>query len=298
MAKKSVPPKEEKQSNYKFYIVNLKVRKLDTIEDLTPNEYTQIFREFYDAMIQGKSSRQKECVLITRVEQEIKGKEPLFWGKIAEVTNINNKRWFNKSKRAIDDSFKIPDQYAANARITEYVFVPLLHRFCYQFSSFNYINPYSVRNFLQSGFSQLLQGRYTVQVDVETDDSTIQRILAAPEVERLWIKINYSNNDFSKEMQEFIENDLKVSNVGEMEIKAVKKEESSIDISKSKILNGALHTAVSNGEAEATIIDVNGKKEKIKTRNSPNRLNFMTTVDKRIVNLYNMVINEFRKSQL
>ncbi|MGE7777760.1 DUF4747 family protein [Chitinophaga sp. NPDC101104] len=297
MAKLHSTSSDEKKSTYKFYIVNLKIRKISSEVELTPTEYSQLFREFYDAAIQGKSSRQKECVLISRVEQEIKGREPLFWGQIAEVTNINNKRWFNKAKKSLDNSFKIPDQYAANARITEYVFIPLVHRFCYQFSSANYINPYSVRKFLQNGFGTLLHGRYVVQVDVETDDSTIQRILDAQQIEKIWVKINYSNNDFSKELQEFIEDDLKSSNVGEMEIKASRKEQNSIEVNKSKILKGALLTAKSNGEAEATIVS-NGKKEKIKTKFSPNRLNFITTFENRIVNLYKTVINEFRESKL
>lgn len=61
-------------------------------------------------------------------------------------------------------------------------------------------------------------------------------------------------------MQEFVEEDMKILNVGELEINAVHKYGNSINVNTSKILARALGGSASNGEAEATIKDHEGKK--------------------------------------
>lgn len=96
-------------------------------------------------------------------------------------------------------------------------------------------------------------------------------------------------------MQEFVEEDMKASNVGELHISAAQKEGNPIDISKSEILSGALESSGSNGEATATIIDGNGKRTKINTSSNPLKITIQSTEQEKFTTLYNDIKDEFRQ---
>lgn len=291
---KAAKPKLPKLHSYRYFVLNIKIRTVRSTDDLAPNEYARIFKDFYQSFVVGKSSRQKECMLITQGEREV-NTERIFFGQFAQVTILNNKKWFNRKTKEIDASFKVSPDYAANAAITEYFFFPSIHRFVYLVKTANFIQPYSAKSYFKNALKKHLSDEYIVDVDVESDLSTIARIRDAPELIRLEVRINYSNNDFAKELQEFVEDDMKASNIGEMQIKAVQKEGHSIDVSKSKILGGALEASRSNGEADATIKDAQGKKHKLSTSDNPLKMTIKATSDSKIETLYNDVTNEFRQ---
>lgn len=283
-----------KAHKYRYFVINLKIRRVDTTDDLPTPEYTRIFREFYQSFILARSSKQKDCILQTQAQQRI-GTRTIFYGKIVQITDINNKRWFNKQKRQIDSEFRIPPQYAANAVSAEYVFIPSRHRFAYQVTTKDYIDPYSIKKYFTSALNRHLSTGYFVDIDVESDLSTIDRILDAPGISRLYVRFNYSNNDFSKEMQEFVENDMKNSNIGEFRINAVQKEGNPININQSQILAGALEASKSNGEADVTIITADGNKERLKTKDMPLKLVIESTKEDQVNTLVNRISNEFRE---
>jgi hypothetical protein len=291
--KKGLPRKKAvKLHKYRYFVVNIKIRTVNSTEDLPRAEYARIFREFYQSFIVARSARQKDCLLTSQVSQTI-NEEPVFWGQIFQVTNINNKKWFNKKDKVIDTNFKIPPEYAANAVSTEYLFVPSIHRFAYLSRSTNYIDPYAVKKYFTTALNRHLSTGYVVDVDVEADPATIQKIFDAPKLKRLFVKINYSNNDFSKEMQEFIEEDMKASNVGHLEITAVQKTGNSIDVNSSQILAGALESSASNGLAEATILDYLGKPHKIKTQDAARKVEIVSTKEEKVKTLFNKIKDEF-----
>ena len=291
---KTARSNDSKLYKSKYFIINVKIRRLNSTDDLSANEYVRIFREFYLSGITGRSARQKECVLITQGQQTI-NEEPVFVGQFAQVTNVNNRKWFDRNSRALDTSFRIPERYAANAAITEYVFIPSIHRFAYRVTAANLIPAYSTKLFLQLALSRHLSTGYVVDVDVESDDATIDRILEAPELLRLEIHINYSNNDFTDDLQKFVEEDMKASNTGQLTIKAVQKPGNSIDVNGSKILSGALEASVSNGDASATIKDGDGKKQVIKTVDNPKKVIIQASSENRISTLINDLKDEFRQ---
>jgi hypothetical protein len=293
--KKSAAKKPLNVHKYRYFIVNIKIRRADTTADLPTHEYSRIFKEFYQKFIVARSSKQKYCILQTQGQRQI-GTRSILFGKIVQFTDVNNNRWFNKKDRAIDSKFKIPSEYAANAVTAEYIFIPSRHRFVYQYTVKDHIDPYSVKNYLRSALTTHLSTGYNVDIDVESDLSTIDRILEAPGISRLYLRFNYSNNDFSKDMQEFVENDMKNSNVGEFRINAVQKPGNPIDINKSQILAGGLEASKSNGEADATIIDANGHKERLKTKDMPRKLVIESTKDDQINTLVNRISDEFREA--
>jgi hypothetical protein len=292
---KSLKKKAPRSYKYRYFVINIKIRIVDTTEDLPAREYSRIFREFYQEFYYGKSSKQKYCILQTQGQMQI-GTRNIFYGKLTQLTDVNNNRWFNKKERSVDTTFKIPPEYAANAVTSDYVFIPSRHRFVYQDTVKDHIDPYSVKRYFRSSLTSFLSTSYNVDVDVESDISTIERILEAPGISRLYLRFNYSNNDFSKEMQEFVEDDMKNSNVSEYQIKAIQKPGNPIDINKSQILAGGLEASKSNGEADATIIGADGRKERLKTKDMPLKLVIESTKDEKLNTLVTRISDEFRES--
>jgi hypothetical protein len=292
---KSAKKKAPNLHKYRYYVINIKIRRVDSTTDLSTQEYTRIFNEFYGKFVLARSSKQKDCILQTLVQRQL-GTRTVFFGKIVQITNINNERWFNKKEMIIDSKFRIPSNYGANAVTADYVFIPSRHRFVYKVTTKDHIDPYSLKKYFRSALNIHLSTGYLVQVDVESNISTIERIFSAPGISRIFLRFNYSNNDFSKEMQEFVENDMKLSNIGEFRINAVQKESNPIDINKSQILAGALEASASNGEADATIIDANGHKVRLNTKDMPLKLVIESTKDDQLNTLVNRISNEFREA--
>lgn len=267
-----------KQLKLNYFLLNVKIRAIDNTVDLTPTEYARVFKQFYLEFRPGKSSKQKQCILTTQGEIKIDGVSTYF-GTLVQTTDINNRKWFNKVKKAIDPNFRVPDEYGANASVTEYIFFPQIHRFVYKTTTKDFIDPYSVRRYLLDAMPAALNNQYVIHVDVVTSNSPLRMILEAQFIRNLDIKINYSNNDFDSDLQKFVEEDLKAGKVDSVEIIAKHKQGNSIDLEGSKILRGALESSLENGEASARIIDSNGKIRSVKTKNYPEKIQIETNSD-------------------
>lgn len=147
-AAKKAKKKRPKLYKFRYFLINIKIRRVDTKKDINAAEYSRLFKEFYQSFTVAKSSAQKDCLLMTQGERSIDGESILF-GQIVQVTNINNKKWFDKEARQPDPQFSIPGKYGANAATAEYAFIPSIHRFSYQHISKDYIDPYGVKKYFK-----------------------------------------------------------------------------------------------------------------------------------------------------
>jgi hypothetical protein len=192
-------------------------------------------------------------------------------GTFAQFTFIQNERWFNLNSLDLDEEFHVPDGLFPDAKITEFVFIPNAHRFCYKLTNDFKVSPYAVKKFLEMALDEVCDQKHFVQVDVESDKASLKAIYAAREIRKLIIDINYSNFDIGNDLKQFVEEDIKSSNTSKLKIEATQKPNISIDIDKSKILSGAIESSISNGDTEATILNENNRVEKIKTSDFPRR---------------------------
>ena len=213
---------------------------------------------------------------------------------MAQFTYINNEKWFNLDSLDIDNEFKIPNGLFPDAKITEILFVPKAHRMAYKSTSDFKANPYTIKKFLETSLNQVCYQNEYVQIDVETDVSTIDKIMSAHYVKKLFIDINYSNFDFGDDMKTFIEEDIKASNTSRLKLEATQKPNTSIDIKESQILTGALKASISNGESVAKIIDANGMVDTIKTSNFPRKEFVYGVVSSFNRLVYDKIISIFR----
>jgi hypothetical protein len=229
-------------------------------------------------------------------EEDESDKVKYISGTFAQFTYIKNERWFNLQSLDIDDEFRTPEGLFPDAKITNFVFVPSAHRFCYKVSSEFAVKPYPIKKFLESALNQVTEVNQFVQVDVESDTATLERILSAREIKKLLIDITYSNTDISDDLKQFVEDDIRASNTSRFKIEATQKPHISIDVSQSKILTGAIESSVSNGETIATVINENDKTETIKTTDFPRKESVFGVSAMFNENVYKKIMGIFRSN--
>lgn len=284
----------EKTRHHNFFILNIKLRKRNSQENSSPKDYVRLLKKVYNKKIHKESSVGKHCIFKFMFEEKEKNEIIYLSGTFAQFTFIQNERWFNLNSLDLDDAFKVPDGLFPDAVITDFVFVPKAHRFCFRVSSSINISPYPVKNFLEMALDEAsLEDEY-VQVDVESNSSTIQEILASKEIRKLSIDINYSNHDIGSDMKKFVENDIKASNSSRLQIEATQKPGISIDVNASNILKGAIESSVSDGEVTAVIIDENDKVKTIKTTDYPRRESVFGNLGRFNDLVYEKIMNLFR----
>lgn len=287
--------KVEKSKHFSFYILNVKLRKSSNKKDMKEEDYIRIFRQVLQRKIHTESSPNKHCIFRFMFEEKENENIKYMSGTFAQFTFITNERWFNLNSLDIDKEFKTPDGLFPDAKITEFVFIPAAHRFCYKVSSDFAIKPYPIKRFLETALDQVTQKNEYVQVDVESDAATLDRIFSAKEIKKLLIDITYSNTDVGGDLKQFVEDDIRASNTSRLKIEATQKPKTSIDINQSKILTGAIQSSVSNGETEATIINENNQTETIKTTDFPRKESVYGIASMFNERVYNRVIQVFRK---
>lgn len=258
-------------ANSNFHVINLIIRKANDDKDLDQKKYEELFKEFAKSETSGKSSREKEALLVTNSEIPINQNENICFGQFVEYTNIDKKKWFNLLKKEIDPEFSIPEHLKANSVKNFYFFIPSIHRFCYSFTSKEKIDPLNVEAFLNEAFTKFLNKNYNKlyypEINFEKERETIEEIINAKQLFSLEVTVSYSN-DFSKDMKDFFEEDMKQSNADSIKINANNKNGESLDLSKGRILRGAIEASTSQGTATARI--KNGKTSKtIKTIDHP-----------------------------
>lgn len=288
-------PRPEKAKHQSFYILNVKLRNSTTKKDLSEDDYLRIFRQVYNKKIHAESSPNKHCIFRFMFEENENEKIKYISGTFAQFTYIKNERWFNLNSLDIDEEFKTPDGLFPDAKITEFVFIPSAHRFCYKTNSEFAVKPYPIKRFLELALDQVTQENEYVQVDVESDSATLEKILSAREIKKLLIDITYSNTDIGDDLKKFVEDDIRASNTSRLKIEATQKPKTSIDIKQSKILTGAIESSISNGDTEATVINEHNKTETIKTTDFPRKESVFGVSAMFNENVYQKIMSIFRR---
>lgn len=288
--------KTEKRRNHRFYILNVKLRKQNSIKDLSSEDYVRLFKNVVGKKLHAESSPGKHCIFRFMFEEKQNDEIIYLYGTFAQFTYIENERWFNIDSLDIDQEFKVPDGLFPDAVITDFVFVPKAHRFCFRVASDIHLSPYPIKRFLEHALDKASRADELVQVDVESTRASIETILAAPEIRKLIIDVNYSNSDDTKDIQKFFENDIKRSNSKRIKIEVTQKPNESIDVGSSDILTGALETSVSNGEAIATIIDQDNKVQTIKTSDFPRKESIFGTLNQFPQSAYDKIRSLFKRN--
>lgn len=286
--------KPEPTRHHKFYILNIKLRDKKKSNDLETEDYIKLFETVFKKKIHKESSNSKHCIFRTSIPVKDSENILYFKGTFVQFTFIENNRWIDLETMEIDEAFRIKDGLFPDPKFFDFVFIPAAHRFCYRVSSGNTASPYAIKNFLKMALDTVSKENY-VDVDVETDRSTIEKIVESKHLRKLIIDINYTNHDFSSAAAKQVEKEMRDSKTSKMRIEATAKPDGGgIDIYKSTYLEGGLALSTSNGEATAKIVNSKGRTETIKTEDFPFMDSVFSTLSRFSDSAYDYIMKKFR----
>lgn len=278
-----------KSKDHKFYVINIKLRKQGK-KFASEEDYKNLLLEVYKRKVHMASSPGKHCIFKIMVSHE-----GYISGKLVQFTFIDGKKWVDLD-RLEDDGVEVdlPKNHYPDPVETEFIFVPEAHRLAFKTTSSINISPKPVRLFLESALNNVKNELDFIQTNIEVTRESIEKIFQAHQVDKVSLNLNYSNFDFGDEIENFIDEDLRNTSTEDlkMEFKSVRKD--GLNLANSKLLKGFMKLTKSNGSISATVKDINGKRQIIKSENHPEIIDVhadVTTLNKRV---YEKIISTYR----
>jgi hypothetical protein len=254
-----------KKRSFNMSMFNIKISPKESDEDFT-ELYTNLIKRLHSENIAKNTRGEKWMEMRTQFSYD---NDKVLYGMLTYYTMLDGTDWYNKRTKMIQ-TVELDEDLYPNAKEIGYYFIPEAHRFCF-INKTNGIAMSQIEIFLQEALPELVEDDKVVFVTQELTSDVIERIINAPKLFRLEVGISYSNNDLSDEFEELFDNDLRDSHVQDLNMIAKSFKADSIDIENSKILKAALKLSQSNGYAEATIQNEEGKNENVATVDYPRK---------------------------
>jgi hypothetical protein len=277
-----------KNRSFNFSMFNIKISPRTSEENFT-QLYVDLIRKLHSENIAINTRGEKYMELRTLSSYD---NDKVIYGKLTFYTILNGNDWYNKRSKTIENVELENDLYP-NAKEIEYYFIPEAHRFCF-INKTNGIAMSQIEIFLSKALPLIVDQDKTVIVTKELTEDVIDRIISASKLFKLQIELSYSNNDLSEDFEELLDNDLREGQVKNLNLLARSFKSETIDLEKSKFLNAALRLSQSNGFAEATIENADGKNENVATIEYPRKELLHSTEGNEHIDVLTRVLRLFR----
>ena len=147
----------------------------------------------------------------------------------------------------------------------EYYFFPKYHRLIFLDKE---TSGSQILDFLQRAFNNYLDTE-EYAINLEKDREVISRILNSTALSHLKVFVSYSNNDNYKGWKQMIDNQLKKGRPKRAVLDLSGSKKIPIDVTQSEMIQGFVELSASNGHAEASEINQNGKIVPVNTQDHP-----------------------------
>lgn len=271
-----------------FSMFNIKISPKTNNENFT-QQYANLIKTLHSDNIAINTRGEKYMELRTLTSYN---NDKVLYGKLTYYTILNGKDWYNKKSKTIEN-VEIENDLYPNAKEIEYYFIPEVHRFCF-LNKTNGIAMSQIEIFLSKALPMIIDDGKTVVVTPELTEDIIDRIISAPQIFRLEIGLSYSNNDLSEDFEELLDDDLRDGQVKDLTLMAKSFKSETINLNKSKFLTAALRLSKSNGYAEATIQNEEGKNENVATIEYPRKEILFTTEGNEHLDIFTKILNIFK----
>lgn len=283
--KNSITPSAE--NKFSIYVYNIKILS-------NTREGDQVYSELITSLFSEK------VVVNTYGDKAMKLRTQFFgldnkviYGKIVYYTTLEGDNWFNENNNEYE-TLEFDRTLHPNPKETSYFFVPNAHRFA--IIANKGLSVKGVFKYLTEGLAKTVKSDEEIKVSIEQSNDGFEQIFRATEINRVKISLSYTNNDLTEDFEQFLDDDLKNSRVGEAEIIAKSSSAKPIDIKKSKLLTGAMRLAKSNGNVEANIINEFNKNELVNTEDYPEKLVISAFEGEEFKSVYNKIMSIFREN--
>jgi hypothetical protein len=252
----------KRKTRFSYNILNIKI---NSPEGSSIEKYQELFERLHSRKISYNSIGSNHLYVRQLFANE--DEEIIQYGLISRYTEIEGDNWLNKETNEIA-IFNLPENLKPNLKDYEFAFFPFAHRIAVVKSNGS-PSPKTLKEFFQTALDYVADEKDQVYVHVETDKGVIERIIEAPTLKRLEVKISYTNDDIGEETKKFMDDMLKDGHVGEIEF--VAKADSTKDLNQkdNPLIRGSIEMAESNGSVKATIKNSEGKREIIETKMHP-----------------------------
>ena len=253
------------EKNFSIQIVNVKLMSNNRSGD---DAYKQVISRIKNDKIHiPVYGENQHMILRTQFSTFVRvGEENIevLYGKIAKYVIIDGDDWINLSNMEVEN-VDLPTNIFPNLKETSYFFIPRAHRFAFiHDQSFSAKN---VHKFLSKAVDLVIEEDEQSEVIIEQSEDIFERIVNAEFVKKLLISISYSNADTGDEAYEFMDSQIRESEMKRLKLEATPNQNGDIKTN-SFLIRGALKVAQSNGYVQATIVE-NNVRVKIDTNTHP-----------------------------
>lgn len=283
--------RKQEAKHFNVSILNVKVSPKEKDEDFSimySNLVKQIFKE--NLAYNTRGDKFMEIQSLNSFYDE-NNNEVLF-GNLIYYTVLDPNAWYNKRSKTIE-SIEINSDLFPNAKQTEFFFIPKAHRFCFETKQGG-IALSQVEIFLKGALSRVVPEEKEFFVYVEVKEDAINRILQASVLHKITVGLTYSNNDLTEDFEEFLDNDIRESQIQHLSLSAKSFRSETIDLTNSKLLKSAVKLSQSNGYAEAVIENEIGKNEVISTSEYPRKETVHSIAGREHIDVLNLILRLFR----
>lgn len=282
---------------FRFEVLNIKLQT-SKIGVAKKQAYIKLIKELKDQKIHTAVAENKHVVIYSYTEKntERTGVDYLY-GKVGKGFNFGR-----ESGTALNIDNSISEEVAFdtnklfNPTSTGYIFIPEIHRFLIELG--NGINSLDMLKFFQSALDQVKDEDDIVRVEIENEPSIIREVLNSRRLQKIDYVVTYTNDDTLGATAELFDHRLKNSNIGKIEVTAEADHNGFLNINGEELLEGGIELAARNGEIKsATILDENGRKKFISSKDKPFRLELRSTLELFRTLAVNLLMNQHRTNQ-
>lgn len=270
---------------FSFHVLNI---KLQMQNEATAQDYENLFLNAYNNKSKGKISSDKAGIIRQLVR--VTG-QPYFYGIFCSFVIANNKALDIENREIID--YSMQSGLYMNPKETEFVFYPDIHRVAIRTNS--KITQSYLITMLTDILNNVAPSGASIDISIHQDEDAFKLITEAKCIMSLNIEITPCNGDISPDAIGFMDDEIKGMGAQKISMKLKPHEGGSLSVDKSKVLNGALGMAQTNGSVEAAIIDKNDERQKVKTLSHPKLFKlFENSIEDARESLYNTLKRMFR----
>lgn len=200
-------------------------------------------------------------------------------GVLSTCIDLGEDDWLNleKLERA---EYHVPDNLKARLVENDFVIIPNAHRMFFALNKGAGVKNISINQviaFLSGALSQVLEADELPDINVHTDRETFMQIMQSSVVENLFVSVTRTNDDNNKEAKEAYDNLMKRVRTRKIETK-LEAEDPVIGLDTSDgFIVGALEMAEDNGFAKSKLLDPEGKRRVVSTREYPRKFKLLGT---------------------
>lgn len=263
-----------------YYILNVSV--LPAAKN-TSEYYSALFKKVFDL---GLSVNVNGDFAYRISEFSSYKKGEAFYGNIAKSVLLRDVKWVKKGTNE-KIAFNVPEDHEARKGVYEFLLIPDQHRIALvRTGKINSDledkiagNFRIISEFLKVVLDEVLakEGK-TVDLNIVQKEEIFDRIFES-QVKNLYIQVSYSNPGLDGDRDPSVDEMLREAHAGKTELKVKADSTGEIDTS-SKFIKGFLDLAQTDGSAIADVINIDGRREKIRTAKHPKLVSSNVRVDR------------------